>query len=115
LDQRIAQVDAIFGQVIVSLRKERGMDQKSLAECIEINQPALSRLERGESAANIVTLLKLSDAFDIPTDKLMHKFEIAKERVQAENVQITSQKSTSGNVALALLGGAALAFLISRP
>lgn len=114
-DQRITHVDAIIGQIIVSHRKKLDMDQSELAELLEIKQPALSRLERGESAANAVTLLKLAETFGISGSDLMLEFEDAKRKIELQDVKIVPKKNTSDGVALALLGAAALAFLISRP
>ncbi len=111
---RITHVDAIFGQVVVSLRKKKGMGQDTLSKLLGINQPALSRLERGESAVNMAMLLNLSEAFKIPAAELIKELENAKHAVEHEAVKIVPKKEVSNGVALALLGAAALALLISR-
>lgn len=113
-DSRITHIDAIFGQVIASQRKQLGMDQTELASCLGIRQPALSRLERGESAANIDMLVKLAEEFGVTVSELMQELEKARTAVEREHVEIVPKKDASEGVALALLGAAALAFLISR-
>ncbi len=111
---RITHVDAIFGQVVVSMRKERGMGQDVLSKRLGINQPALSRLERGESAANVAMLVNISDAFELTLPELMSELISAKHSVEKMAVKVVPKKETSNGVALALLGAAALALLISR-
>ena len=111
---RITHIDAIFGQIIALQRKQRGMDQTDLAKLLGVKQPALSRLERGESSANIDMLVKLAEEFHISAAELMQEFENAKAAVEFGDVEIVPKKDASEGVALALLGAAALAFLISR-
>jgi len=118
-EKRITHLDAIFGQLIVSLRKEENMDQRDLSEKLGINQPALSRLERGESAANVVMIDNLARTFSISVSELMGNFEEAVAKIENESVKIVPKKEIKdkkddSNVAIALLGAAALALLLSR-
>ena len=49
---------ALIGKIIEA-RKTQGISQRRLAELSGIKQPAIARLERGKSAPQIDTLLKL--------------------------------------------------------
>ncbi len=112
-----AHIDAIFGQIIVKHRSNAGLDQAALANRLNLHQPALSRLERGESPANMSMLVRLSDALDVPASRLITEFEAALVKLRNEDIRVASKKELtkdSSGLALALLGGAALAFLISR-
>lgn len=114
---RIVQIDEFFGQLIAAKRKTLGMDQKELAGMLGIKQPALSRIERGESSVNTVMLLKLAPALNISPTELISEFEREKTRLeQEESIELRAKKDLPTNKATlgkVLLGGAALALLIS--
>jgi ribosome-binding protein aMBF1 (putative translation factor) len=50
---------------LVKARYKRGWSQAELARRAGIQQPAISRLERGHGNPNLVTLLKLAKALDV--------------------------------------------------
>jgi len=118
MEKRIVQIDEFFGLLIAAKRKKRGMDQKKFAAKLGIQQPALSRIERGESAVNTSMLVKLADALEVPPSELIIEFEQEKERLEREESidvkpkkELPTNRATLGKV---LLGGAALALLINR-
>lgn len=49
---------------ILLLRNQMSISQKQLAELVGIKQPAISRLERGDSNFTINTLRKVADALN---------------------------------------------------
>lgn len=51
-----------FGHVIYSARKARNLRQSDLAELSGVAQADISRIERGQIAPTVPTLLKLADA-----------------------------------------------------
>jgi transcriptional regulator with XRE-family HTH domain len=116
MENRIAQIDELFGQIIAIKRKHLGLDQKQLAQELGINQPALSRIERGESAVNTTMLLKLSEKLKTTPSKLIEEFEREKTRLeQQESVSVVSKKelpSDDASLGKVLLGGMALALLL---
>ena len=113
---RIVQIDEFFGQLIAAKRKNLGMDQKDLAKKLGIKQPALSRIERGESSVNTVMLMKLSAALKISPTELIGEFEREKKRLESEeSIEMRAKKDLPTNKATlgkVLLGGAALALLL---
>lgn len=61
----------IFGQRLKSLREERGLSQRALAEVIGISKGAVYYYENEGRAADIVTLKKLSEFFGVSADYLL--------------------------------------------
>lgn len=51
-----------FGHAVYSARKARNLRQSDLAELSGIDQADISRIERGQIAPTVQTLLKLADA-----------------------------------------------------
>ena len=52
-------------QAIIARRNELSMSQRELAKRIGMHQPAICRLERGDSNIMIGTLFKVADALDL--------------------------------------------------
>ena len=53
------------GQLITTLRKEKGLTQKQLAEALNVTDKAVSKWERGLSFPDISMLEPISDLLDI--------------------------------------------------
>lgn len=113
--ERITFCDAIFGQLIASLRKERGLEQEVLAERVGISRAALSRIERGDSSTNLATLLHLSKALGFQrASELIDRYERAEGEIMERGIQIVPKEKARGDGAvLALVGIAALAALLA--
>ncbi|MGR3721963.1 helix-turn-helix domain-containing protein [Abyssibius alkaniclasticus] len=115
---RITHIDELFGQLIVIKRKKLNLDQRQLAAKLGINQPGLSRIERGESSVNITMLKKLATALDTTTAKIMDDFDIETCRLEKEEGISVRPKSdlpkNSATLGKVMLGGAALALILSR-
>jgi len=56
---------AAFGQVVYGARKARNLRQTDLAELSGVTQADISRIERGQVAPTIHTLLKLTSALGV--------------------------------------------------
>jgi DNA-binding XRE family transcriptional regulator len=50
---------------LIERRNELGISQTQLAQAIGTQQPAISRLEKGDSNTTISTLFKVADALDL--------------------------------------------------
>lgn len=55
---------------LASLRLSKGMSQTQLAELMDTHQPAIARLERGESDVKLSTLRQLAKALQVPLDSV---------------------------------------------
>lgn len=113
-NNQVTHNDAVFGRVIVNLRQKQGLDQLSLSAKLEINQPALSRLERGESSANISTIVNLAKALNTKPSELIEEFDRSIQRLNQHGVKIVPKKETSTGLVLALISVAVLAAIISK-
>lgn len=60
-----------FGNIIVSLRKEKGMTQLELAEKMGVTDKAVSKWERDLSFPDISSIPKLAEIFEVSVDDLM--------------------------------------------
>lgn len=60
-----------MGEIISSLRKERGMTQKDLAEQMGITDKAVSKWERDLSCPDVTTIPRLAEALNTTVERLL--------------------------------------------
>ena len=72
-----------IGEVISTLRKEKGMTQKELADKLNITDKAVSKWERGISFPDTATIPKLAEILEVSVEELMN----------AKTVPMSEQKS----------------------
>lgn len=60
-----------MGEIISSLRKEKGMTQKDLAELMGVTDKAVSKWERNLSCPDISSIPQLAEALDTSVETLM--------------------------------------------
>lgn len=60
-----------IGEMISSLRKEKGMTQNELAEKMNVTDKAVSKWERDLSCPDINTISKLANILDVSVDELL--------------------------------------------
>ena len=61
-----------IGTVISTLRKEKGMTQKELADKLHITDKAVSKWERDISFPDTATIPKLAEILEVSVDELMN-------------------------------------------
>ena len=66
-----------FGGFVASLRKEKGLTQKELAEKLYISDKAISKWETGVSIPDVALLVPLSEILDISVTELLKCQRIA--------------------------------------
>ena len=66
-----------FSKRLVNLREKRGITQQELADKLEITRQSLSLYEKTERTINIELLAKIADFFNVSTDYLMGRTEVA--------------------------------------
>ena len=54
-----------IGKFIYTLRKEKNLSQYQLADLIPISRQAVSKWERGKTTPDSLTLIKLSEIFNV--------------------------------------------------
>lgn len=82
-----------FGEMISSLRKEKGMTQLELAEKMGVTDKAVSKWERNLSFPDVSSLPRLAEIFGITVDEL----------IQAKGVPADEQKKTDANGMICLI------------
>lgn len=60
-----------LGSNIAFYRKRNGLTQAKLAEQLNYSDKAVSKWERGESMPDVLTLVQMSELFDISVDELL--------------------------------------------
>lgn len=88
-----------FGEKLLQLRKEKGVNQNEMAKALGISRVALSYYERGERTADIEILIKAAKAFGVSPNYLLG--EGAR---KVENDHLSLYNVFSENVANFLIG-----------
>ena len=97
-----------IGANIVSYRKSDGLTQVRLAEKLNYSDKAVSKWERGESAPDVMTLVQLSELFDITVNELLQDpNELPSnpgrmERVMGNAVEKTLKRKANKSIILSL-------------
>jgi transcriptional regulator with XRE-family HTH domain len=60
-----------FGEKLRLLRTRNGWSMADLAPKLDVTRAYIGRMERGEKIPNAAMILKISEIFDVSTDKLM--------------------------------------------
>lgn len=68
------------GERIKSIRKEKSMTQKQVAEGTHITEVAVQNYESGRRKPNYDTLIALADFFDVSLDYLVGRSDVAERR-----------------------------------
>lgn len=93
-----------FGVFIAQIRKEKGMTQKELGECLFVSDKTVSKWECGLSMPNIVLLMLIADNLGVTVTELLRG-----ERMQAE------QKLDSSEVEGLVAGSLGLSLAVLFP
>lgn len=71
-------MDKKFGQRLKSLRLERDLKQSELAKIIEVSPSTIGMYEQGRRYADLETLNKIADYFDVSVDYLIGRTDVKK-------------------------------------
>jgi len=61
----------VFSQMLVKLRKDKGISRKILAEAIGISSTSIKYYENAERVPDIEVLVKIADYFKVTCDELL--------------------------------------------
>jgi transcriptional regulator with XRE-family HTH domain len=61
----------LFGKILKNLRKDKGISQGMVAECVGVSQQCVSQWENGQIEPTLTFLWRLADFFDISVDELI--------------------------------------------
>ena len=76
----ISMMSNIVGNNIRKLRKKHGMNQKELAEKLNIRRQTVSAYEREVSIPDIYTLIRIADIFSVSLDELTGRNSVKKKK-----------------------------------
>ncbi len=83
-----------LGNLLASLRKERGVLQKEVATYLNVTVATVSNYEKGVHAPDLNTLSMLADFFDVSTDYLLQRTEY-KASIDTLNQQLSADYTVS--------------------
>lgn len=94
-----------IGKLICTLRKEKGMTQRQLAECMNISDKTVSKWERGLGCPDVSLLSELSNLFHVDLSELLRGQLTANDILGGSMKRIRFYVCPScGNVLTALTG-----------
>ena len=67
--------EEVFGKIIQAERKAKKISQDKLAKLTGLDRTSISLIETGKRSLTFSTLLKISNALDVPPSYLLLKFE----------------------------------------
>lgn len=85
-----------IGEIISSLRKEKGMTQNDLAEKMNVTDKAVSKWERNLSCPDVNSISKLAEILNVSVDELL--------TAQKRNEQDNNKVDEVTNIALIGVG-----------
>lgn len=59
--------------MLKSLRRERKITQKNLADVLHISQTSISKYERGEAVPDLELIVKMADFFGVSLDEFVNR------------------------------------------
>ena len=116
MSDKTLSFSALVGFVIVSIRKEKLLEQAAIAQKMGITQASYSRLENGKSALSVDQLYAVSKVLGITIDDLFYAISKALSQAQAQGINVISptrgstnkSDENNPNTAATLLTGAAI-------
>ncbi len=115
MSDKTLSFSALVGFVIVSIRKEKSLEQATIAQKMGITQASYSRLENGKSALSVDQLYAVSKVLGITIDDLFYAISKALNQAQAQGINVisptrgsTKSNENNPNTAATLLTGAAI-------
>jgi transcriptional regulator with XRE-family HTH domain len=101
---------AVVGQILASIREQRGLKQGDFAARVGLSQSAYSRLEKGDSVMNLAQLHKACAELGETPSAVLHRADTIEKQLKAQGVKVLPEKPD--NAAAALVGLGLLAALL---
>lgn len=60
-----------LGATVAAFRRQRGLDQATLAAALGVSQAQASRLERGENTWSVAQMVTVAEALGVPATALL--------------------------------------------
>ena len=104
---------AIVGRVLVFLRREHGVRQADLAAAAGVGQSTWSRIEAGASALSVDQLGRAATALGLGPGDILNQADETVVGLEAQGIKVRRDRVGGRNLALALIGAAALGLLVA--
>lgn len=101
-----------FGNKLCSLREEKGLSQKELAQILDVSDKAISKWENGQSIPRMETLEKICEVFNVKVDVLLSDDETEIERRKVKRAAFKNKYN--GNKKLLFVFGFGSIFLVAH-
>ena len=69
------KIQQAFGQVIKSIRIEKGISQEKLAELVDLHRTYISDIERGGRNVSLVNIFRIAEGLDVKVFEIFQKLE----------------------------------------
>lgn len=121
MTERLTTYSALLGQIVGSLRQQRGLEQTVLADALGLSQASYSRLEGGKALWSIDQLMVAAQRLGVPVTEIIRILEQrAADLEAAADVEVIAagRANSRGGEARkdntgAILAGAALGALLT--
>lgn len=104
-----------IGNLISSLRKEKGLSQQALSDILGVSPKTISKWECAKGLPDISMLKKISEVFDITTDELLEGSIINKKSINKskdKNISKNKKKLIIGIMPLLIIALVIVVFII---
>ena len=111
---------AVLGVVLSALRRERGLEQGTMAERMGLTQASYSRLESGKSSFSVNQMFAAAEALGVPRSEFLHRLNKTITYIEESNVEISANpagnkpnpEKQNSDVGQFVAGAALAAFVI---
>ena len=79
---------------IKTLRMQKGITQKELAEKLHVTSQAVSRWEQGDVEPSIDTISNMAKLFEVTTDELIGELKVKEEKVEKTELENETEHNT---------------------
>jgi len=92
-----AKLRTIIGENIRNERIARGLSIEELSEMLELTPGFVGLIERSKRSANLLTLHKLSDIFDMPIDAFfcINSVKVVDDKKTTYDIEVSRKKAVS--------------------
>lgn len=101
----------IVGAVLIRARKRAGRTQADLVAAVGVNQPTLSKIERGLSGASLDQLRSYAAAVGLTAGELLGQADRVVREAETQGVRVLAEHEARGE-GVALIGSRALQALL---
>ncbi len=84
-----------INQIILELRKEKGLSQQQVANAVGISQSTIAKIEINRNEATASTIRKLADFFDVSADYLLERSDDFGSVIAPPTAPILSEEENS--------------------